>query len=112
MSKANQEYHESDYEIEDGIYCTIYAQAYYHYTPGTMYRSNGDPGDPPEEDFEVLKVELTDFYGIDEEDRRYEFVPSEERIALYTKQVQEMLDDGDQNGDWEDIIPEPPKKED
>ena len=103
MSKANQEYHESDYEIEDGIYCTIYAQAYYHYTPGTMYRRNGDP---PEEDFEVLKVELTDFYGYDEEGHKYEFVPSEEQLAQYTDKVQEMLDDGEQNCDWEDTIPE------
>lgn len=40
--------------------CEVAARATYKYWPGTMYRSNGDPGDPPEDDLEITRLEVND----------------------------------------------------
>lgn len=42
--------------------CDVLARGTYYYSPGTMYRRNGDPGDPPEEDIDVASLELEDVY--------------------------------------------------
>lgn len=39
--------------------CGVYAEANHWYSPGCMYRRNGDPGDPPEDELEITKLEVT-----------------------------------------------------
>ena len=64
MSRANQYYDGSvhvkvgneEYDVD------LTATAYYYYSPGTMYRRNGDPGDPPEEEFSVENVDINEVY--------------------------------------------------
>lgn len=34
----------------------VHAEADYCYTSGTMYRNNGDPGDPPDEELDIKRV--------------------------------------------------------
>ena len=45
----------------------VTASGTYYYSPGCMYRSNGDPGDPPEEetDVDTIDVEGVFITGID-----------------------------------------------
>ena len=53
-------YDDDDYTIEVGGFLYrlgVHAEAEYSYTPGSMYRRNGDPGDPPEESFELTSLE-------------------------------------------------------
>lgn len=45
----------------------VHATAECSYSPGCMYRRNGDPGDPPEYDFELTDIDAT-WYDITEED--------------------------------------------
>lgn len=106
-SRANQSYHEEEYDVDDGMTCTLDATAYYHYTPGTMYKRNGDPGDPPETEFEVLSIELTDFKRLNDETGEMEdYEPTPEEMKAYEDEAQEMFDNDEQACDWEDIIPE------
>ena len=37
----------------------VHATAEQYYSPGCMYRRNGDPGDPPEYDFEITDIDAT-----------------------------------------------------
>lgn len=52
-----------------GIYLDIdlSASGTYQYSPGCMYRSNGDPGDPPEEETEVDSIDIEGIWldGVD-----------------------------------------------
>lgn len=53
---SNMVYNSDEYDVEvDGklYYCAVEGKATSIHTPGTMYRRNGDPGDPPEDYFEV-----------------------------------------------------------
>ena len=53
-------------DIEDKTYrLNVHAEADYWYTSGTMYRSNGDPGDPPDEELDLEKVDAN-WYLLDE----------------------------------------------
>lgn len=61
-------YDDDDYTIEVGGFLYrlgVHAGADYSYTPGSMYSRNGDPGDPPEESFELTGLECL---GIERED--------------------------------------------
>lgn len=45
-------------EVQDKLYdVEFFATAEYTYSPGCMYKRNGDPGDPPEEDFYLMDVD-------------------------------------------------------
>lgn len=58
MSNCRCHFDELEFEYEDKLYsieCTAYGT--YSYYPGCMYMRNGDPGYPPEENFDVDKVE-------------------------------------------------------
>lgn len=62
MTESNLSF-EDTVEVEaDGVgyTCEVVAYATYRYWPGTMYRSNGDPGDPPEDDLEITRLEVND----------------------------------------------------
>lgn len=45
----------------------VSAQGTYYYSPGCMYRRNGDPGDPPEEETDVISIDIEGVFitGID-----------------------------------------------
>lgn len=45
----------------------VHATAECYYSPGCMYKRNGDPGDPPEYDFEITDIDAT-WVDITEED--------------------------------------------
>ena len=90
--KANMYYNTDEFEVNDTVTCTVYATAYYSYTPGTMYKRNGDPGDPPEEDFEVLDVDLSDFRSINENGDDWEFEPTPGQMEIFKDQVTEWLE--------------------
>lgn len=51
-----------DYENKEAIdkaSVEFTARGTYYYSPGSMYRNNGDPGDPPEEDIDVKSIDIT-----------------------------------------------------
>lgn len=52
-----------------GVYLDIdlCASGTYQYSPGCMYRRNGDPGDPPEEETEIDTIDIGGVFiaGID-----------------------------------------------
>lgn len=63
-------YNNHDYRIEhEGIEYSVHVSAYGEgwYEPGSLYRSNGDPGDPPDGDWEIKEVEILgiEFYDDD-----------------------------------------------
>jgi hypothetical protein len=61
-------YDDDDYTIEVGGFLYrlgVHARADYSYTPGSMYSRNGDPGNPPEESFELTSLECC---GVERED--------------------------------------------
>lgn len=69
-----QVYPETGYMLEYSAYCSVD----YYYRPGTMYRRNGDPGDPPEEsydDFQVEDHEDVTVYAVDEDGDIIDEVP-------------------------------------
>ena len=71
--------------IEDKTYrLDIHAEAAYWYTPGTMYRSNGDPGDPPDEELDIV-VLVANWYLLDEDGE-------EEKIDATEEMTNELYD--------------------
>lgn len=68
------------------------ASGTYFSDPGCMYLKNGDPGYPPEEDFEVTKIECMVKY--EDLDRENEEVP-EDIVKEITEIIQEKLESGD-----------------
>ena len=55
-------------EFEDKYYrVEVNAIAVEYHEPGRMYLSNGDPGYPPEDDFDLISVDAT-WYLINDED--------------------------------------------
>jgi hypothetical protein len=46
------------YDDED-VTVDFIATGTHYYSPGCMYRRNGDPGDPPEDDYEVESIDIT-----------------------------------------------------
>ena len=62
MQKYYGSYDNSDYRIsyKGKEYCMLVSvRGEGWYTPGTMYRSNGDPGDPPDGDWVIKEIEIT-----------------------------------------------------
>lgn len=45
----------------------VIASGTYYYSPGCMHRRNGDPGDPPEEETDIISIDIEGVYiaGID-----------------------------------------------
>lgn len=57
-------------KIENKTYrVELHAEASYWRTSGTMYRSNGDPGDPPDEGLELESV-VANWYLLDEGEKK------------------------------------------
>ena len=95
---ANQYFSQDDFEFEyEGkkYYAEVHASAFYQYIPGKMYHRNGDPGDPPDEIFDVLNVTLENVIEVDTGES---VTPTEDMINT----VWGMLEDGDY--DWNDFV--------
>lgn len=63
-------YSNDDLEIEiDGVFYSVdvEATASYYHDDGRMYMRNGDPGYPPDDDFEIDEVNINSVTLIDEE---------------------------------------------
>ena len=61
MQTYCRNYYNDDYRVElNGVEYSVEVSAYGEgwYTPGTMYRSNGDPGDPPDDDFNIETIDI------------------------------------------------------
>ena len=89
------EYKDKEYDVD------VTALGTYTYYPGCMYRKNGDPGDPPEENLNVdsFDVEYIFYHG-----NRIE-IPDEE-LKDFNDCVQGALEDLDY-GSWEQLDDEP-----
>lgn len=69
----------------------VSASGTYYYSPGCMYRRNGDPGDPPEEDTEVTDIEVEFVYL---EDINITAWLKDEVIKEIEELCQEAIEDG------------------
>jgi hypothetical protein len=81
-------YYDDELELEmaDTVYLVqVHATAAYTYTAGRMYMDNGDPGYPPEDDFEITDI---DAVWLDENDK--EIQPTEEMRTALEKYLNEM----------------------
>ena len=72
MSKGNVYWAGNVYITYKDVELNVYVNASgtYYYSPGCMYRRNGDPGDPPEEETEVTSIDIEHIFitGIDDDD--------------------------------------------
>lgn len=90
-------YTNDDLELDVGnevLKVDVSAEADYEYTPGTMYNSYGDPGDPPECYFEITDVEAT-FYRYNEQ------TDEEEEIEKPTKEMWTALNFYLEKTEWD-----------
>ncbi len=65
MSKSNAVYWDGSVNItykDVELDVDVSASGTYYYSPGCMYRRNGDPGDPPEEETTVDKLDVEAVY--------------------------------------------------
>ena len=77
-------------DIEGKTYrLTVHAEADYWYTSGTMYRSNGDPGDPPDEELDLENVDAN-WYLLDEDGEEEKVDPTEEMLDELYDYLYEM----------------------
>jgi hypothetical protein len=68
-------YNNDDYRIEyNGAEYSVALSAYGEgwYEPGTMYRSNGDPGDPPDGDWEIKEIDISQIKVWDDDQDTWE----------------------------------------
>ena len=54
------------YDDED-VTVDFVATGTHYYSPGCMYRRNGDPGDPPEDEYNVDRIDITAAHNDDGE---------------------------------------------
>jgi len=97
------------YEVE------FSASGTHYYDPGCMYLRNGDPGYPPEEEFEVEDVVIEAVYDISEEavaegkdtNNIYDSIDAEIKEAI-AEEITEALYDGQYEVDYDEpYYPEP-----
>lgn len=62
----------------------VHAEADYCYISGTMYRNNGDPGDPPDEELDIKTV-VANWYLLDENEE-------EEKVDATEEMTEELYD--------------------
>lgn len=83
----------------------VIASGTYYYSPGCMYRRNGDPGDPPEEETDIDKLDVEGVFitGIDVDILKW---LNKETIKEIEDLCYEAIEDG-QLGNGEGLDPEP-----
>lgn len=67
---------------DEKVLASFTARAEYEYIPGCAYRRNGDPGDPPDEIFEIIDVDIKTIKLWNEKLQDYEEVDSKEYDEL------------------------------
>lgn len=82
----------------------VSAQGTYYYSPGCMYRKNGDPGDPPEEETDITSIDIEGVFitGIDVNILKW---LNKETIKEIEALCQEAIEDG-QLGNGEGLEPD------
>ena len=93
-------YYNDDFEviIDNTTYkCCVEAKAEAEHTPGTMYKRNGDPGDPPEDYFEVTSYEVSNVTDADDAS-----VDDQEIAQKVYDDVYDYLSANEDWFDWED----------
>lgn len=85
------------------------------FTPGTMYRSNGDPGDPPDGDWDIKEVEVLQIKIWDEDKEDWVIVNDysdgyEDLVKAFKEYVTDNLEEDDFN--INDYEPEHEEEED
>ena len=82
MAKRFESYYSDecfDFEFEGKDYrIELEATAEEYHEPGCMYHANGDPGDPPEDEFELKSVDATWYLITDEDGNELEVTPTKE----------------------------------
>lgn len=111
MSKGNVYWDGNAHIIYDGteLDVDLSASGTYQYYPGCAYRSNGDPGDPPEEDTEVDTIDIE---GIWLDGVNILKWLKDEVISDITSLCREAIEDGQVEmescePDYDDYEPEP-----
>ena len=89
----------------------VSATGSYYYSPGTMYRRNGDPGDPPEEETDITSIDIEGVFitGIDVDILKW---LNKETIKAIEDLCCEAIEDGQLEmescePDYDDYEPEP-----
>ena len=88
--------------------CDVRASGTYYYYPGCMYRRNGDPGDPPEEDTTVEKLTVETVY-LDGADITSWL--NQDTLKAITDECMNAIEEG-QLGSGESMEPEPYEPDD
>ena len=70
------EFEDKDYRVE------VNATAVEYHEPGRMYLSNGDPGYPPEDEFELKSVDATWYLITDEDENEVKVQPTKEMSSF------------------------------
>lgn len=99
-------------------YVVFEAAGTWYHTPGCMYRSNGDPGDPPVDEYNVESIELKEVYQSDEhgdetvdianklsqniKESLEELIEDAIYNDEYTPEVLDDYPDPDDDDDWDD----------
>ncbi|MBP3622027.1 MAG: hypothetical protein J6J16_09735 [Lachnospiraceae bacterium] len=114
MQTYCRNYYNPDYRIEyKGTEYSVMVSAYGEgwYTPGTMYRSNGDPGDPPDGDWEIKEIDILQIrYWVEGDVNDWIFVQgSPEEIKELEKALSNIIEEELEEDDFKDpesILPE------
>ena len=72
----------------DGI---VNATFSYTNDPGSMYRRNGDPGDPPFEELECISFKLTDVTKVNEDGEEYSVDITDDIEQMFYDAVEEYI---------------------
>lgn len=73
----------------------VTASGTYYYSPGCMYRRNGDPGDPPEEETDIVSIDIEHiFINSMYEDIDIKSWLNAETIKAIENLCQEAIEDG------------------
>lgn len=82
----------------------ISAEGTYAYSPGTMYRSNGDPGDPPEEETDIISIDIEHIFI----NSMYEDIDIKPWLNVETiKAIEDLCQEAIEDGQLEMQIDEP-----
>lgn len=82
---------------ENVLYANVEATADYWYYPGTMYRRNGDPGDPPDEELEIDKLKIL------------EVIDKDGNSVAITEEIEDVVTDTLyelETTEWQEVMPE------
>lgn len=91
MGKTTDVYWTGTYLMKDDTEAEFRAYGTYYYSPGCMYRRNGDPGDPPEEEIDVKKIYVDSLVDVDGKSVSL----TEEKLKELEGDIEEAITDGD-----------------